>query len=263
LAGLVNAATAFAPPWRRANMRLLVSERLHQRHRLETRYGPLVFVSTDAHALEAPREFFSREPETLTWIDGFAPGAVLWDIGANLGVYSLYAGRRGDIDVFAFEPAAASYAALCGNIAANGLGRVRAYCTALAEVTQAGTLNLGETYPGSVYNAFEQAVDMNGAPLKVTRRQSVIGLAADDLVELLRLPLPNHIKLDVDSTEAAILRGAARVLRSAELASVLVEQSIGDTAGNRAIDALLVAAGFQAASRGRGGEITVNVVYRR
>jgi FkbM family methyltransferase len=188
LAGVVAAATVYAGPWRRAHLRLLISERLHQRHRVETRYGSLVFVSTHARALEAPREFFSREPETLAWIDGFAPGAVFWDIGANVGVYSLYAGLRGDIEVLAFEPSAPSYAALCANLAANRLNRVRAYCIALADETRLGTLNMSQSYPGSVYNAFEQEVDMTGAALAIERRQPALGISPDDLIERLAGP---------------------------------------------------------------------------
>lgn len=264
LAGLVGAATVPMRPWRRANLRLLVAERLYHRHRVETRHGSLVFVSTHPRALEAPREFYAAEPETLSWIDGFAPGSVLWDIGANVGHYSLYAGRRGDIDVLAFEPSPASYAALCGNIAANNLTRVRAFCVALGERSGLGTLNMSQTYPGSVFNAFEQDVDMRGAALQIERRQAAIGLSADDLAERFGAPLPNHIKLDVDSTEAAILRGAAIVLRSPALLSVLVENDAGDSDQNRVIDAILVEAGFRAASRGRGGsDLTVNVIYRR
>jgi len=34
------------------------------------------------------------------------PGSVFWDIGANVGVLTLYAATRGDLRVWAFEPAA-------------------------------------------------------------------------------------------------------------------------------------------------------------
>ncbi len=264
LGGLVVLASAHARSWRRANLRLLVAQRLHQRHRIETPHGPLVFLSTHAGALEAPREFFPREPETLAWIDGFAAGAVLWDIGANLGIYSLYAGRRGDLDVLAFEPSPESYAALCANIAENRLERVRAYCIALGERSGLGTLNMPQSHPGSVSNAFEQDTDMRGRVLAVERRQAALGLAADDLIEHFGAAVPHHIKLDVDSTEVAILRGAACLLRHPTLLTVLVENAVGDTPQNRAIDALLREAGFRAEGRGRGGsDETVNLLYRR
>ncbi len=264
LSGVVSLGTAYARHWRRAHLRLLVSEHLHQRHRVETRHGPLVFVSTHVRALEAPRNFHIAEPGTLDWIDGFAPGAVLWDIGANVGAYSLYAGRRGDLDVLAFEPSPASYAALCANIAENRLDRVRAFCVALGERSGLGILNMSRTYPGSVYSAFEREFDMTGKQLSIERRQPAIGISADDLVEIFGVAPPNHIKLDVDSTEVEILRGAARLLRAPTLLSICIENAIDDTAQNRAIAAILVEAGFRADSVGRGGgDITVNLIYRR
>ena len=35
--------------------------------------------------------FATKEPETLEWIDGLPEGCVLWDIGANVGLYTVYA----------------------------------------------------------------------------------------------------------------------------------------------------------------------------
>jgi len=69
---------------------------------------------------------------------------------------------------------------------------------------------MSRTYPGSVYNAFEQEVDMTGKPLSIERKQSAVGISADDLIEIFGAARPNHIKLDVDSTEVAIpARGGA------------------------------------------------------
>jgi hypothetical protein len=33
----------------------------------------------------------TRQPATIAWIDGFRPDGVFWDVGANIGVYALYA----------------------------------------------------------------------------------------------------------------------------------------------------------------------------
>jgi len=50
------------------------------------------------------KTFFSKEPETLQWMDGFKKEAVFYDIGANVGLYSIYAAKKRNAKVFSFEP---------------------------------------------------------------------------------------------------------------------------------------------------------------
>ena len=38
---------------------------------------------------------FTKEPDMIDWIDSFPEDFVLWDIGANVGIYSIYAGLKG------------------------------------------------------------------------------------------------------------------------------------------------------------------------
>jgi hypothetical protein len=56
-------------------------------------------------------------------------------------------------------------------------------------------------------------------------QQPVMMFRLDDLIERFALPLPNHIKLDVDGGELAVLDGASRTLGSPTLRSVLIEVS--------------------------------------
>ena len=62
------------------------------------------------------------EPWTVHWLERVvAPGEVLYDVGANVGAYSLVAAISHDreVKVFAFEPSFVTYAALCRNILEN------------------------------------------------------------------------------------------------------------------------------------------------
>src|SRR5437667_2116525 len=154
LAALVNGVTALERPWRRADTRLRVSNALTQTHRVATRHGPLVFVTSHPEALQFPRELAEREPETLDWIDRFETPCTFWDVGANIGTYALYAALRREISVLAFEPAPASYAALCRNIEANGSSdRLQAFCVALSGDTRLGSLNMTATNAGTSFNS--------------------------------------------------------------------------------------------------------------
>ena len=54
----------------------------------------------------------------------FAPGAVIVDAGANIGMFSLYAAARcgGDVRIFAFEPIPSTFGVLAANAAAANRG---------------------------------------------------------------------------------------------------------------------------------------------
>ena len=40
------------------------------------------------------KTFSVKEPETLDWIDGFNENSTFWDIGCNVGLYSVYAAKK-------------------------------------------------------------------------------------------------------------------------------------------------------------------------
>ena len=60
------------------------------------------------------------ERETLRWINDMKPGSTLVDVGANVGMYSIFAATRG-VEVIAIEPEATNYSTLVTNIRANRL----------------------------------------------------------------------------------------------------------------------------------------------
>lgn len=62
------------------------------------------------------KTFSTKEPETLEWLDTIPNEAVLWDIGANVGLYSIYAAKRGRVRVFSFEPSVFNLELLARNI---------------------------------------------------------------------------------------------------------------------------------------------------
>jgi len=265
LTRLVIGLSAVEKPWRRVDTRLRVSEGLLAEQHVETRHGLLIFVTTDPQALQYPREFATREPETLAWIDAFETPCRFWDIGANIGVFSIYAGLRLGVEVRAFEPAAASYGALCRNIEANRLGdRVQAYCLAISDRTELGRLNLSGTNAGSVFNAFESTDDCFGNEIAVVFRQGMVGFSIDSFRRLFGLAAPNYLKIDVDSIEERILAGARETLRDPDLRSVLIELEAADTYRNDLLTDALEAAGFgltMRSSTNQGG--VVNGIFER
>ena len=60
--------------------------------------------------------FSNKEPDTLTWIDDMEKNSCLWDIGANIGLYSIYAAKTRKSNVYAIEPSVFNLEILIRNI---------------------------------------------------------------------------------------------------------------------------------------------------
>ena len=68
--------------------------------------------------------FFIKEPETLEWIDSFEKkkNLIFWDIGANIGLYSIYNSiKNNNSTTIAFEPSSSNLRILSRNIYINNL----------------------------------------------------------------------------------------------------------------------------------------------
>ena len=82
------------------------------------------------------RTSLTKEPETLEWINTFEDADVLWDIGANVGVYSLYAALR-RLTVLAFEPSSANSYVRSRNVEINKMDdRVSTFCLTFNNMTK-------------------------------------------------------------------------------------------------------------------------------
>ena len=171
----------------------------------------------------------SKEIDMVRWIDTFEANSVFWDVGANVGTYSLYASIKRDVSVLAFEPSASNYHVLTKNIVINNLQRrANAYCLAFSGATELATMNLGSVELGSAINHFGKIGEMSpywtGQGDVATH--GMLGFTIDDFVERFRPPFPAYLKIDVDGLESRILEGAIGLLSDRRLRSVMVELSI-------------------------------------
>jgi len=186
------------------------------------------------------RAFATKEPDTIAWIQqNVRAGEVFYDIGANIGVFSLFAARHvapGGA-VHAFEPEALNFAQLNKNVAFNQLaGVVHTHCLAVSDrqgldelffhpghLTSAGAG--AALSSGTALHSIGAPTDHTGRQFLPAHRQGIFCVAIDSLWQEQGLPFPAHIKIDVDGGEVRILRGAARTLHDPRLRSLLVESS--------------------------------------
>ncbi|MBN06997.1 MAG: hypothetical protein CMM45_04100 [Rhodospirillaceae bacterium] len=168
------------------------------------------------------------EPITIAWILGFAPEDILVDIGAGIGVFTVTAALCRHTQVYAFEPQAQSFAVLCGNIEDNGLNElVNAWPAAITDTSGFDILNVMHSGAGNAHHSFGEAVNYNLHPQKFLSSQGSVSTTLDYLVAEGVVPVPTHIKIDVDGFEYKVIAGAAATLKNPGVRSVLVEINSG------------------------------------
>lgn len=175
--------------------------------------------------LKRIRTYSIKEPDTLDWIDGIKPGSCYFDIGANIGQYSLYPAKKfgSSIQIYAFEPQSNNYYTLNKNIFLNDLkDLITAYCVAISGKNGFDKLYVPKFIPGGNRSQFgKESLGVIQTPISHT--QGMFGVTLDDLCGKWGFPYPNYIKIDVDGIEIQILREAGGVLRHPNLRSVIVE----------------------------------------
>jgi len=168
-----------------------------------------------------------KEPDTVAWIERFfEPGDVFFDIGANVGAYSLVASQVHGrcIRVYAFEPSAINFAQLVRNIALNRFQDIiLPVPIALSDCTKIQVLSYHDMVPGGALHCVHDSGDSRNAGLTPIFCQSVLTFRLDDIIDQFTFPTPAHIKIDVDGNEPRVLAGAARTIQNSVLRSVLVE----------------------------------------
>jgi FkbM family methyltransferase len=157
--------------------------------------------------------FSTKEPETLEWIDSIPKQSILWDVGANVGLYSCYAAKVRDCQVFAFEPSVFNLELLARNIFLNELtNNVTIVPLPLSDQMSFNTLNMTSMDWGGALSTFGQDYGWDGQRMQQVFQFRTVGLSSSEAVELLNIPLPNYIKIDVDGIEHLILSGAKTIL---------------------------------------------------
>lgn len=157
--------------------------------------------------------FWDKEPETISWLQSFSDGDVFFDIGANIGVYSLYcAALYPNSQILAFEPHNGNFNRLMDNIRLNGFKNIDPYNKIISD-----------KHEKCDFTGQEHEVGASGGQMVAASDSCTdYSRSVDDLVFFsFNVPVPYHIKIDIDGQELKVIRGMEKTLPL--LSSVLVE----------------------------------------
>jgi len=203
-------------------IRMPLESRLVKRlaHRWKGRFlvtvygGRELVIRLDEPAGQGQAVYFSPVYErgttaVLSWF--LRPGAMLVDVGANIGWYTtLGAGLVGSTGrVFAFEPHPVAFTDLRANVEVNGLGNVVLQQVAISDETARVTLVTPE---GSPISQTYTTGGLEKAPKGFQVEARTLDSVLDEYRELL-LGRPCLVKVDVEGGEAGVVAGAERMTR--------------------------------------------------
>ncbi|KQT91972.1 hypothetical protein ASG49_08240 [Marmoricola sp. Leaf446] len=137
------------------------------------------------------------------------PGAVVVDVGAAIGQFTVYAGRVLGATVHAFEPVEANLVSLRANVRRNGLAdRVRIHELALSD--HAGEADFDTS--GDTFRAGFARGSTPGQPVRVARLDEALERLGVGHVDVLKINVAGHEPGVIDGAEVLLERRAADVL---------------------------------------------------
>ena len=171
-------------------------------------------------------------------------GAAFADVGANVGMYTVFAALTRAARVVAFEPESRNFALLNENLRLNKLGgQVLALCAGLSDRAGIERLYLSDVKAGGSCHSLGEEVGFDLKPRPAAFVQGALALRLDDLVAAGEIASPEYVKIDVDGFEHKVVRGMEHTLRNGKIKSMLVELNPA-LAQHREMRAFLEGLGF-------------------
>jgi FkbM family methyltransferase len=219
---------------------------------VQTPRGAMRFWCPSSTSAKYAVNFMRYEPDTREWIETHVtPGQHMWDVGANIGAYTLYASLAKGVTVTAFEPVAATYGALVTNISLNPSAKdTVALALALSDGNAIAPFYLRNTEAGGAMHALGAPETFDGR-FEAERVEHVVSIRGDELVERFGARRPDHIKLDVDGHELRVLKGLSGILSSVRTLWIETEEAAENSGENARIENYLSGFGFAAGQKGR------------
>ena len=223
---------------------LLIDEAMNKVTLVNHNGCQLLFTTPNPLTRWRAETFSQKEPETLEWIDNIEDGSVLWDIGANVGLYSIYAAKYRGLRVYGFEPSVFNLELLGRNCAINNVvDRVTIIPLALSDQTGVNTMRHSSTGWGGALSSFGVSFGADGNEFNSKIEYATFGVSADEFIAKHDLPNPDYIKIDVDGIEHLVLAGAKKTILSAK--SILIEINLDFSEQALTASTLLKEAGFK------------------
>ena len=167
---------------------------------------------------------FSKEPITIKWIREFKKNSIFFDVGANVGMYTIFAASVNNTHVYSFEPESNNFQVLTENIFNNDLvDFITPYPIGISDKNKLTNLFISKFEKGGSHHMVDESLDHNLREKNKGFHQGIFTTTLNDLINKWDLPKPNYLKIDVDGIENKIIAKSEDLLSSTDLQSILIE----------------------------------------
>lgn len=205
---------------------------------------PFLMGTSSEIPLFRAETFWTKEPETIEWIrKSLAPGTdigILVDVGANIGIYSLFASVVNDtVPIIAIEPVSLNYDELVRNIKVNNKEtQIKSLQVALSRKSGSGSLLNTDIRIGSSGAQIDLENNSHGIQTTVKTGDEILISELSVLKENSRRVM---VKIDTDGNELDVLLGFGDTFDRGLISTVLVETH---TSNRDEIEEFMVLKGF-------------------
>lgn len=144
--------------------------------------------------------------------------ATFWDIGANIGLYSMFVANTGKTKkIVCFEPEPRCIDRIASNEKLNNLKNIQTYPVALGDEKGVFYLTTNEEFGAGNHSLINSSIGDNHKKIEVSVERG------DNIILERKENIPTIVKIDVEGAEIKVLRGMASTLSNASCKMVICE----------------------------------------
>ncbi|MCD6528143.1 FkbM family methyltransferase [bacterium] len=156
------------------------------------------------------------------------PGIVFFDIGANIGIFSILSGlKEKNIEIYTFEPASETFKVLKENIKLNNLQNIKAFQIGIGDYRGKAVLKINARWSDGL-NTIGRATHPE---CKIVGKEEILITTLDDFIKEHSVKKVDIMKVDVEGAELLVFQGAKKLLRCQEAPLILYESRISNAKG--------------------------------
>jgi len=173
----------------------------------------------ELRTLRRLNSIFSKSPITMNWLNNLEKETILYDLGSNVGLYSIYHCILNNGYSYSFEAHYLNLFNQIQNINENNLqDKIKIIPNFFSSETKLDIVKFKK-------NTNFGSSDLRGEEAKTQNEYSykTLFLKLDDLIEKNLIEIPDYIKIDVDGHEKEILKGMEKIFQNQKIKSVIIE----------------------------------------